>query len=122
MVKLAKQVILIVLLGCLLPACTPPAEPVSVTRPVVAVTDVANTAVPPTNTPTSLPTNTAVSPPTAAAETAVYQLEPSVEATASPYPTQLPRPTSEAPAAIPPEEIAQRVTEGLNWTAVPSID
>lgn len=47
MIQLAKPFILIVLLACLLPACTPPADPVAVTRPVALV----GTAVPPTNTP-----------------------------------------------------------------------
>ncbi len=107
-----------------LAACTPPADPVSVTRPVTLMaTEVANTAVPTlTNTLTALPTDTAISPTIAATETAVYQLEPIVEATASPYPTQLPRPTSEAPAAIPPEELARRVAVGLNWKAVRGMD
>jgi hypothetical protein len=88
----------------------------------VAVTDVANTAVPPTNTPTSLPTNTAVSPAVATAETAGRPLEPGIEATATPRPPQQPNPTAEAPAAIPPEEIAQRVADGLDWTAVRGLD
>lgn len=46
MIQLTKPFILIVLLGCLLPACTPPADPVSVTQPVTLV----GTAVP-TTTP-----------------------------------------------------------------------
>ncbi|MBK8903458.1 MAG: hypothetical protein IPM53_19905 [Anaerolineaceae bacterium] len=94
-----------------LAACSLPAEPVSVTRPVVAVTEVANTAVPSTNTPAPLPTNTAVRP-----------LEPGIEATATPHPPQQPNPTAEAPAAIPPEELVRRVAAGLNWTAVRGID
>ncbi len=117
MVKLAKQVILIVLLGCLLPACTPPAEPVSVTRPVVAVTDVANTAVPPTNTPTPLPTNTAVSSAVATAETAGRPLEPGIEATATPRPPHQPNPTAEAPAAIPRRKLPSAWQ--MVWTGRP---
>ena len=104
-----------------LAACTPPADPVSVTRPVTLVGTAVPTAVvtleaeatdvPPTNSPTPLPTNTAGRP-----------LEPGIEATATPRPPQPPNPTADAPAAIPPEEIAQRVADGLNWTAVPSRD
>lgn len=122
MIKSAKPFIFIVLLGCLLPACTPPAEPVSVTRPVIAATEVADTAVPPTNTPTPLLTHTAVSPTIAATETAVRQLEPGVEVTAIPRPPEQPNPTAEAPAAIPPEELARRVENGLAWTAVRGMD
>lgn len=102
----------------ILAACTPPIEPVSVTRPVTLTA----TAVPPTNTPTPLPTNTAISPTVAATETAVRQLEPGVEVTATPRPRQQPNPTAEAPAAIPPEELARRVANGLAWTAVRGMD
>ena len=117
--SMAKHLFLLGLFFVLV-SCAPPSEPVSVTRPAtLTATEVANAAVPTlTSTPTALPTDTAVSTPTAA-ETAGRPLEPGIEATATPRP---PNPTAVAPAAIPPEEIAQRVADGLNWTAVPGIE
>ncbi|MEZ4594587.1 MAG: hypothetical protein R3D55_26100 [Chloroflexota bacterium] len=92
------------LLSVGLAACTPPADPVVVTRPVI-VTEMAETAVPPTSTTAPPPTQTAV---------------PRPRATVTPPPTPLPSPTPLP--ALSPEALAQMVAEGLSWTAVPGID
>ncbi|WP_420641213.1 hypothetical protein [Candidatus Leptofilum sp.] len=92
------------LLSVGLAACTPPADPVVVTRPVI-VTEMAATAVPTTGTATPASTHTAA---------------PRPRATITPPPTPLPTPTPLP--ALSPEALAQMVAEGLSWTAVPGMD
>lgn len=100
-----------------LAACTPPAETVSVTRPMVPATIATASATPP-----PIPTNTTTSPTIAATEAAVRPIEPDVETVTPRPPRPAPNPTSAAPPSISPEALAQRVENGLSFTAVPGIE